>query len=159
MVGGLQGMPWSSMPWLQCHWSGFDGPEEGHPHHMGVQGQKQDFIPQAHIHPFIHRCQWERFHLSWNFHPLQGHCICKYPSWFQLWPRRNVITLLGPLAPPPRILHPLMLPSHVQGILPTLNYSAMGTSMGYYFNPMMRQHLQPSVSNTYSLPVIWDIIL
>ena len=58
--------------------------------------------------------------------------------------------LLRPLGPPPRILHPLMHTSHVQGILPTSHYSAMGTPMGYNFDPMMGQPLQPSVSNTYS---------
>ena len=49
--------------------------------------------------------------------------------------------LLRPLAPPPRIPHPLMLPSYMQGILPTLSYSAMGTPMGYNFDPMMGQPL------------------
>ena len=49
--------------------------------------------------------------------------------------------LLRPLAPPPRILHPSMLPSYVQGVLPTLSYSAMGTPMGYNFDPMMGQPL------------------
>ena len=104
--GGLRGMPWSSMPWLigglQCHQSRLDGPEEWHPHHVGVQGQTQDFVPWAHIHPFICECQWERFHLRWNFHPLQGHCICKYPPWFQLWPGWNIITPLETLSPTSR---------------------------------------------------------
>ena len=58
--------------------------------------------------------------------------------------------LLRPLAPPPRILHPLVLSSYVQGILPTLSYSTTGTPMGYNFDPMMGQSLQPSAPNTYS---------
>ena len=28
------------------------------------RGQMQDFTPRAHIHPFIHECQQERFHLG-----------------------------------------------------------------------------------------------
>ena len=58
--------------------------------------------------------------------------------------------LLRPLGPPPRIPHPSMPTSYGQGILPTSNYSAMGTTMGYNFDPMMGQPLQLSVSSTYS---------
>ena len=50
-------------------------------------------------------------------------------------------SLLRPLAPPAGIPHPLMLPSYVQGVLPTLSYSAMETPMGYNFDPMMGQPL------------------
>ena len=58
--------------------------------------------------------------------------------------------LLRPLAPPPGIPHPLVLPSYMQEILPTLSYSAMKTPMGYNFDPMMGQPLQLSAPNTYS---------
>ena len=49
--------------------------------------------------------------------------------------------LLIPLAPPPRIPHPSVLSSYMQEILPTSSYSAMGTPMGYNFDPMMGQPL------------------
>ena len=49
--------------------------------------------------------------------------------------------LLRPLGPPPGIPYPSMPMSYRQGILPTLNYSAMGSTMGYNFDPMMGQPL------------------
>ena len=73
--------------------------------------------------------------------------------------------LLRPLAPPPGILHPLVLSSYMQGILPTSSYSAMGTPMGYNFDPMTwdnpHEHwpqlpipFSPSHLGCHSLPLL-----
>ena len=45
--------------------------------------------------------------------------------------------LSRPLAPPPGIPQPLVLSSYIQDILPMSSYPAMGTPMGYNFDPMM----------------------
>ena len=49
--------------------------------------------------------------------------------------------LLRPSGPPPGILYPSMPMSYGQGIWPTSNYSAVGSTMGYNFDPMMGQPL------------------
>ena len=50
---------------------------------------------------------------------------------------KTSLPLFRPLAPPPGISHPSALPSYIQDILLMSSYPAMGTPMGYNFNPMM----------------------
>ena len=59
--------------------------------------------------------------------------------------------LFRPLAPPLEIPHPLVLSSYIQDILPTSSYPAMGTPMGYNFNPMMGRPLKSLVPSTHPL--------
>ena len=58
-------------------------------------------------------------------------------------------SLSRPLGPPPGIPYALMPVSYEQRIFPTLTCSAMGSAMGYNFDPMMGQPLWPLVSSTY----------
>ena len=55
------------------------------------------------------------------------------------------------LAPPLGIPHPSVLSSYIQDILPMSSYPAMGTPMGYNFDPMMGQPLKFLVPSTYPL--------
>ena len=58
--------------------------------------------------------------------------------------------LSKPLGPPPGILYPSMPTSYGQTIFPTSNYSTVGSTIGYNFDPMMGQPLQPLISSGYS---------
>ena len=57
--------------------------------------------------------------------------------------------LSRPLDPPPGILYPSMPMSYGQGIFPNSNYSMVGSTMGYNFNPMMGEPLQPLILSNY----------
>ena len=57
--------------------------------------------------------------------------------------------LSRPLGPPPGIPYPSMPTSYGQTIFPNPNYSTVGSTMGYNFNPMMGQPLQPSILSGY----------
>ena len=64
---------------------------------------------------------------------------------------KTSLPLFRPLAPPPGIPCPSVLPSYMQDILPMSSYPVMGTPMGYNFDPMMGRPLKPLVPSTYPL--------
>ena len=57
--------------------------------------------------------------------------------------------LSRPLGPPPGIPYPSMPTSYEHTIFPNSNYSMVGSTMGYNFDPMTGQPLQPLISSGY----------
>ena len=111
--------------------------------------------------PFVHGCQRERFHLRWNFHPLQGHCVCKYPSQFWLWPGRNAITPLETLSPtswdPASLDAPISRARNLAHFELLCNGDTHGVQFWSYDGTTL-----VTISLKYlflSLPVTWDVIL
>ena len=66
---------------------------------MGIQGQMQDFILQAHIHLLICRHQGERVHLGQNFYSCKGHYVYWCPSWSWLRPGQDIVAPLQAFSP------------------------------------------------------------
>ena len=149
--GGLWGMQRSSMPWiiggLQCHWSGLNGPEEWHPHAMWESRDRHRTLSlRPTFTPLSVGASEKGSTLGDTFTPSKATASASILHGFGYGLGGTSSPLLRPLGPPPRILYPSMPMSYGQGILPTLNYSVMGSTMGYNFDPMMGQPLQPCQS-------------